>query len=110
MAKNDEAETGRPWIEVERCQVVEQVRRYGFECHDRCRRQIRRPRAAVDVAAHGLYGRDAPQRVEDLWRADVSRVKNQVNAGEGRGGFGPQETMSIRDYADTHDAVFYRGT
>jgi len=37
-------------------------------------------------------------------------VKNQVDAAEGRGGFGPQETMSIRDYADTHDAVFYRRT
>ena len=107
MAKDDEAETGRGWIEVERCQVVEQVRRYGSECHDSRRRQIHRPGAAVDVAAHGLYGRDTAQQVEDLWRADVSRVKDQVDAPEGRGGFGPQETMSIRDYADTHDAVFY---
>ena len=107
MAKDDEAETGRRWIEVERCQVVEHVRRYGLECHDRCRRQIRRPGAAVDVAAHDLDGRDAAQRIEDLWRADVSRVKNQVDAVEGRGSFGPQETMGVRDYADTHDAVFY---
>jgi hypothetical protein len=62
--------------------------------------QSARPRILVDVAAYGAHRRDDCEFLENLGRADVSRVNDVMRALQSRNRFGAKQTVSIGDDAD----------
>lgn len=106
MAEDDNAESGRRGIEIERRKIVKYISGDRVERHHGARRKHHRPRFVVDISAHRLYRSDAAEGIEDVRRSDVSGMDNQVDASQSVDGLGPQKTVSIRDYADAHAVVF----
>ena len=56
----------------------------------------------VGVAEHRAHRRDDRQLVEDRASADVTRVEDQIDAGQGAEHLRPNQPVRVRDQTDYH--------
>jgi hypothetical protein len=88
-------------IEIELREVVKNVNRVAADLDNVECRKAASPRTLVVVAADRADRCEGSERVEDGWIADVATMNDQVRAAERIECRGPDQTMRIRDKADT---------
>jgi len=93
-------EGGGNRVEVEVCEVVEQVDEGGLDLDDLGVGQALGPGALVVVAPDGDDRRKLRERCEDLRPADIPGMEDVRAALQGSQGLGPHETMRVRDDAN----------
>lgn len=92
----------RRGVQRKHIEIVQQIEIVALEEQNVGGRQFARRAGAVDIAAHGMHGRDAHKFLEDSAIAYVAEVQNVVDTGESRRNFGPQQAVCIADDADLH--------
>ena len=64
------------------------------------RRQAPHSGSMIRVSSDGVNRGNLAQAIQDLGPTDVAGMEDEIDAGEGRQGLGPQEAVGVRDYAD----------
>jgi hypothetical protein len=96
---SSEARGGR--IEIELCEVVKNVNRVAADLDNVECRKAAGPRILVVVAADRADRSEGSERVEDGGIADVATMNDHVRVAQRIECRGPNQTMGIRDKADT---------
>src|SRR5713101_1144229 len=102
VARDHYANSSRFWFQVKSAEVVDQVDRETLDFNQLGFGQRRCPRAPIHIAAHGGYGGEFAQAVENSRITYVSGVQNAMGATQGGDGFGPQQAVGVGDDADSH--------
>jgi len=89
-------------LQIQPSQIVQHVDPDSLNLDDFSFGQPRRPRAAIHVAAHGGYGGEFAQAIENSWIAYVSSMQDAVDAVQNGDGLGPQQAVGIGDDPDCH--------
>jgi hypothetical protein len=100
VAADHNCEAGGSGIEVQFCQIVEDVDREAACFKHLDFGQLARPRSFVDVATYGGDGSNRGESWEDFWRADVAGVDDALRSAQGFDGFGAKQAVSVGDDAD----------
>jgi len=92
-------------IDVELCEIVDDVDEYITHSHQFGHRKARRPGLRVVVASHRNQRSDDGKFFENLRLADVAAMNDVVGARKKRTRLGPQKSMGIGDksYAQVID-------
>ena len=100
MPGHHHAEPGRRRVEIQFVHVMQDVDECAANLGNGCRGQRGRPSAGVHIPPHCYYRRNGPQRVQNLGSTHVTRVDDQVRAGQRAHCLRPQQAMRIRDQPD----------
>ena len=80
VSGDDNSETRRFGLQIQLPQIVEHIHRSSSDFNDLNFRQFARPRAFVDVAAHGGERSDLQQSVENLRIAYITGMNDVIGA------------------------------
>ncbi len=102
MPTDDGGDACRARVKVDLGEVVQHVEAISGNPDDFCCRKLGAGACSVDVAADGGGGREGAEGFEDLDVADVSGMKNMIDAAQSDDGFGTEQAVGVRDNADAH--------
>jgi hypothetical protein len=95
MAGDDSRESRGMRIEVELRQVMKNVDFLAANLDDVVCGKTARPSAYVVIAAHSSDGRNASERVQNRWVADVAAMNDEVRVAKRIKRFRPNQTVGI---------------
>ena len=95
VSEDHRGEAGGHGVEVERGPVVQHVKLQAARLDHVGDRQRRGPDRGVDVATHRQGRSDLAQAIEDLARADIAGVQDQIRALQGVEGLSPQQPVRV---------------
>ncbi len=99
---HDNAETSRLGPQIQFVQIVQQVDRDTIDLDHLSLRQFPRPFLLVHISAHGSYGSDFMQLLQDFRIANIPGMQGDIRSPQRFDGFGPQQSVCVGDHADDH--------
>src|SRR5882724_7635506 len=102
MTANHGLHAGRYGVEVQLVQVMQNKDRDAFAFDQLVLRQLHRPGALVDIAAHGDYVSDGAQLIQNSRIANIPGVKDELRSLERLYSLRPQEAVRVGNYSDPH--------
>ncbi len=100
VAANDGSKSCGGWIEVQLFQIVEHVKREPASFNHFGLRKRVATGTAVDVSPNSLDGRNATELVEDIGRAYVTCMQDEIGAAQSFDCFRAKQAVRVRDYAE----------
>ncbi len=100
MAGDHRVESGCVGFQIELRQIVQHVDGNAAALDDVGRWQLAGPCGRIDIAADGGYGRDRRELLENLRRANVSRVNDVLRTAQRGESFRAKQAVGVGDDAD----------
>src|SRR5580658_996532 len=100
MAADHGRKSGRFGLEVQPRQIVQHVDGNAAQFKHCGFRQLARPHALIDVAAHRSHMCNVGKLFENLRRADIPGMNDVIGSAQGFDGLRAQQAVRVRDNAD----------
>jgi hypothetical protein len=100
VPRDHDLEPCRFRLQIELCQIVQNINRNAADLDDFSFRQPARPRGCVDIAANGRHGRENRELLKNFRRAHISRVNDVFRSAQRLDRFGPKQPVSVGNDAD----------
>jgi len=102
MAADDNAYTGSHRVEIEIVQTMQHIDGRAAKFHDFGFWESSANSSTVDISSNSGQPRDCSQGIEDRRVSHISGMENMIHAIQCGHGLGSQQTVRVRNDADSH--------